>query len=198
MFNKLLAVLMVSFSVFLFSNLAWSSVSETTWDIEGAIKARVSVQGLGSQLEVINFSDEITFHSGGSFELIDWKGEWKQVRNRFTANLDPVDVEAYIEEFLASNELDVTVEITKLTITGTELRNGTINGRIILNMDFHLNDLGLDGKLSATATFTGTITAEDLASSEGKTASPLRLKSLNGIVQKKLSDAIKGASAPAR
>jgi hypothetical protein len=198
MLKNLLAVLMVSFSIFLFSSLAWSSVSETTWDIEGTVKVRVSVEGLGSQSEVIHFSDEITFHSGGSFELIDWKGEWKQVRNRFTANLDPVDVEAYFEEFLASNELDVTVEITKLTITGTELKNGTINGRIILNIDFHLNDLGLDGKLTATATFTGTTTTRDQVSSDKGSASPLRLKSLDGIVQKKLVDAFRGAGGVAR
>ena len=198
MLKKHLAVLMVSFSIFLFSSLAWSSVSETTWDIEGTVKVRVSVEGLGSQPEVIHFSDEITFHSGGSFELIDWKGEWKQVRNRFTANLDPVDVEAYFEDFLASNDLDVTVEITKLSITGTELKNGTINGRILLNMDFQLNDLGLDGKLSATATFTGTITTGDHVSSDEGNASLLRVKSLNGIVQKKLSDAIKGAGGVAR
>jgi len=189
---------MVSFLIFLFSDLARSSVSETTWDIEGTMKVRVSIQGLGSQSEAIDFSDELNFHSDSSFEMIDWEGTWKQIRNRFTVNLDPVDVEAYFEEFLRANGLDVTVEVTKLSLTGTEQKNGTINGRIILNINFHLNDLGLDGKLSATTTFTGTITAEDLASSEGKAASPLRLKSLNGIVQKKLSDAIKGAGASAR
>jgi hypothetical protein len=198
MLKKHLAVLMVSFSILLFSNLAWSSVSETTWEIEGTMKVRVSIQGLGSQSEAIDFSDEISFHSDGSFEMIDWEGTWKQIRNRFTVNLYPADVEVYFEEFLGDNGLDVTVEITKLSITGTELKNGTINGRIILNMDFHLNDLDLSGKLSVTATITGTITAEDLASSEGKAASPLRLKSLNGIIQKKLSDAIKGAGASAR
>ena len=198
MFKKLLAVLMVSFSIFLFSNLAWSSVSKTTWDIDGTMNVRVSIQGLGSQSEAIDFSDEISFHTDGSLELIDWKGTWKQIRNRFIVNLNPVNVEAYFEEFLAANGLDVTVEITKLSLTGTEQKNGTINGRIILNMDFHLNDLDLSGKLNVTATFTGTMTAEDLASSEGKAASPLRLKSLNGIVQKKLSDAIKGVGASAR
>jgi hypothetical protein len=198
MSKKLLAVLMVSFSIFLFSSLAWSSVSETTWDIEGTMKVRVSIQGLGSQSEAIDFSNEITFHSDDSFELIDWKGQWKQVRNRFTANLDPADVEAYFEDFLGDNGWDVTVEITKLSITGTELKNGTINGRILLNMDFHLTDLGLDGKLSATATFTGTIATGDHVSSDEGSASPLRLKSLNGIIQKKLGDSIKGAGVSAR
>ena len=196
--KRFLTVLMVSFSIFLFSGLASASVSETTWDIEGTIKVRVSVQGLGSKSEAIDFSDEVNFHSDGSFEMIDWEGTWKQIRNRFTVNLDPVDVEAYFEEFLASNELDVTVEITKLTITGTELKNGTINGRILLNMNFHRNDLGLDGKLSATSTFTGTITTGGQVSSDAGSASPLRLKSLNGIIQKKLSDAIKGAGASVR
>lgn len=198
MFKKLLTVLMVSFSIFLFSNLAWSSVSETTWDIDGTMRVRVSIQGLGSQSEAIDFSDEFNFHSDGSFEMIDWEGKWKQIRNRFTVNLDPAGVEAYFEEFLGANGLDVTVEVTKLSLTGTEQKNGTINGKIILNMNFHLNDLDLNGKLNVTATVTGTITIGDRASSEGKTASPLRLKSLNGIVQKKLSDAIKGAGAVAR
>jgi hypothetical protein len=192
MLKRLLTILTVSFSFFLFSNLAWSSVSETTWDIGGAMKVRVSIQGLGSQMEAIDFSDEISFHSDGTFEMIDWEGNWKQIRNRITINLDPADVEAYFEEFLASNELDVTVEITKLSLTGTELKNGTINGRILLNMDFHLNDLGLDGKLSVTATFTGTLITGDQVSSDEASASPLRLKSFNRIVQKKLSDAIKG------
>ena len=198
MFKKLLTVLTVSFSIFLFSSLAWASVSDTTRDIDGTMKVRVSIQGLGSQTEAIDFSDEISFHSDGTFEMIDWEGTWKQIRNRFTVNLDPVDVEAYFEEFLASNELDVTVEITKLSITGTEQKNRTINGRIILNMNFHHNDLDLSGKLNVTATITGTITAEDLAPSEGKAASPLRLESLKGIIQKKLSDAIKGDGASAR
>jgi hypothetical protein len=198
MFKKLLTVLMISFSIFVFSDLAWSSVSETTWDIEGTMKVRVSIQGLGSQSEAIDYSDEVNFHSDGTFQMIDWEGTWKQIRNIFTVNLDPVDVEAYFEEFLGANGLDVTVKITKLSITGTEQKNGTINGRIILNMNFHLNDMDLSGKLNVTATITGTITAEDLASSEGKAASPPLLESLNGIVQKKLSDAIKGAGASAR
>jgi hypothetical protein len=198
MYKKVLTVLMVFFSFILFSNLAWSSVSKTTWDIDGTMKVRVSIQGLGSQSEAIDFSDEISFHSDGTFEMIDWEGTWKQIRNRITVNLDPADVEVYFEELLGANGLDVTVEITKLSITGTELKNGTINGRIILNMNFHLNDLDLDGKLNTTATFTGTITTGDHVSSDEGSASPLRLKSLNGIVQKKLSDAIKGAGASAR
>jgi hypothetical protein len=196
--KRLLTILTVSFSIFLFSGPAWSSVSETTWDVDGTMKVRVSVQGLGSKSEAIDFSDEISFHTGGSFEMIDWKGTWKQIRNRFTVNLEPADVEAFFEEFLGANGLDVTVEITKLSLTGTELKNGTINGKIILNMNFHLNDLDLNGKLNVTATVTGTIAAGDSVSSEGKTALPLRLKSLNGIVQEKLGDAIKGAGASAR
>jgi len=198
MLKILLTVLMVSFSIFLFSNLAWSSVSDTTWDIEGTMKVRVSIQGLGSQSEAIDFSDEFNFHPDSSFEMIDWEGTWKQIRNRFTVNLDPVNVEACFEDFLRANGWDVTLEVTKLTLTGTEQKKGTINGKIMLNMDFHLTDLDLNGKLSVTAIFTGTITAGDRASSEGKTASPFRLKSLNGIVQKKLGDAIKGAGASAR
>jgi hypothetical protein len=198
MFKKLLTILTVSFSIFLSSNLAWSSVSETTWDVDGTMKVRVSVQGLGSQSEAIDFSDEVNFHSDGSFEMIDWGGTWKQIRNRITVNLDPADVETYFEEFLGGNGLNVTVEITKLTITGTELKNGTINGRIILNMDFYLNDLGLSGKLSVTATLIGTITTGDHVSTGEGSASPLRLKSLNGIIQKKLSDAIKGLDGVAR
>jgi hypothetical protein len=198
MLRKRLTAAVVFLSIIMLSNLAWSSVSETAWDIEGTMRVRVSIQGLGSQSEAIDFSDEVNFHSDGSFEMIDWEGTWKQIRNRFTANLDPADVEVYFEEFLGANRLDVTVEITKLSITGTEQKNGTINGKITLNMNFHLNDLELDGKLSATATFTGTITTGDHVSSEGKSASPLRLKSLNGIVQKKLSDAIKEAGAVAR
>ena len=198
MLRKRLTAAVVFLSIIMLSNLAWSSVLETAWDIEGTMRVRVSIQGLGSQSEAIDFSDEVNFHSDGSFEMIDWEGTWKQIRNRFTANLDPADVEVYFEEFLGANRLDVTVEITKLSITGTEQKNRTINGKITLNMNFHLNDLGLNGKLSATATFTGTITTGDHVSSEGKSASPLWLKSLNGIVQKKLSDAIKEAGAVAR
>ena len=195
MLKKLLAVLMISFSILVFSNLARSSVSETTWNIEGTIKVKVSVLGLGSQLEAINFSDEITFHSDGDFEMTDLVGTWQEIRNRFLVNLKPVDVENYFEEFLGKDGLDVTLEITKLSLTGTTQKNGTINGKITLNMNFHLNCIQLDGKLAVIATFKGTVTAGDGVSSDEGNASTLRLESLKGVVQEKLREAIEAAGA---
>ena len=143
MLKRFLTALMVLLSVLLFSDQARASVSETTWDVEGTMKVRVTIQGLGSKTEAIDFSDEFNFHSDGTFEMTDWEGTWEEIRNRFIVNLDPVEIENYFEEFLADNGLDVTVEITKLSLTGTERRNGTLNGKITLNMDFHLNDLDL-------------------------------------------------------
>ncbi len=198
MLKRLLIVLMVTFSGFVFSEQARASVSGTTWDIEGTMRVRVSIWGLGSQSETIDFSDEFNFHSDESFEMIDWQGAWKQVKNKFTVNLDPVDVETYFEQYLGNNGLNVTVEITKLSLTGTELKNGTINGKITMNMDFHLSDLDMNGKLSVAATFKGMITTGDLVSRNEENALQLRERSLKGIVEERLYEAINAASASAR
>jgi hypothetical protein len=156
MFKRLLVISIVTFSMVAFSSFAWASV-EGTWDVQGKMTVKVSIKGYGSNTEKTDFSDEFTFHDDGAFDMIDMSGSWSQKKKGFVVNLDPDDVSQYFEDGL-SDEIgtDVTVEVTKVSFTGTEQKNGTIKGTIKFNMILYIDEYDITGKVAVTTTFKGT------------------------------------------
>ena len=157
MFKRLLVISIVTFSIIAFSSFAWASV-EGTWDVQGKMKVKVSIKGYGSHSETTDFSDEFTFDGDGTFDMTDMSGFWSQKKKSFVVKLDPDDISQYFEDAI-SDEIgtDVTVEVTKISFTGTEQKNGTIKGTLKINMILHIDDYDfLTGKVAVTTIFKGT------------------------------------------
>ncbi|MFA6054544.1 MAG: hypothetical protein WC769_04125 [Thermodesulfovibrionales bacterium] len=156
MFKRLLVISIVTFSIVAFSSFAWASV-EGTWDVQGKMTVKVSVKGY-SHTEKSDFSDELTFDGDGAFDMTDMSGSWSQKKKSFVVKLDPEDISQYFEDAI-SDEIgtDVTVEVTKISFTGTEQKNGTIKGTLKINMKLYVDDNDfLTGKVAVTTTFKGT------------------------------------------
>jgi hypothetical protein len=172
-FKRLLVISIVTFSIVAFSSFAWASV-EGTWDVQGKMTVKVSIKGYGSQTQKADFSDEFTFDGDGAFDMTDMSGSWSQKKKSFVVNLDPDDVSQYFEDGL-SDEIgtDVTVEVTKISFTGTEQKNGTIKGTIKFNMILYIDDYDITGKVAVTTTFKGTRSYDmSISSAKEKEATP--------------------------
>ena len=156
MFKKFLIISIVTFSIVAFSSFAWASV-EGTWDVQGKMTVKFSIKGYGSHTEKTDFSDEFTFDDGGAFDMTDMSGSWSQKKKSFVVKLDPEDISQYFEDAI-SNELDtdVTVEVTKISFTGTEQKNGSIKGTLKINMKLYIVEYDITGKVAVTTTFKGT------------------------------------------
>ena len=157
MFKRLLVISIVTFSIVAFSGFAWASV-EGTWDVQGKMTVKVSIKGYGSQTQKADFSDELTFDGGGAFDMTDMSGSWSQKKKSFVVKLDPDDISQYFEDAI-SDEIgtDVTVEVTKISFTGTEQKNGSIKGTLKINIKLYVDDYDfLTGKIAVTTTFKGT------------------------------------------
>ena len=156
MFKRLLVISIVTFSIIAFSSFAWASV-EGTWDVQGKMTVKFSIKGYGSHTEKTDFSDEFTFDGDGTFDMTDMSGSWIQKKKSFVVKLDPEDISQYFEDAI-SNELDtdVTVEVTKISFTGTEQKNGSIKGTLKINMKLYIVEYDITGKVAVTTTFKGT------------------------------------------
>jgi hypothetical protein len=144
-----------------------------TWQATGTMRVTVSIRGYGSQTEVVNFQDKFTFYPNGNFEMIDLSGTWSQTKNKVTVNLGLEDVALYFEDYLGEYGLDVSVDATKATLTGTLQKNGTLKGPLAFNMGIYFYDLDTDGKVKVSGSFTGTRTGEVSSLQEGDSALPL-------------------------
>ncbi len=144
-----------------------------TWQATGTMRVTVSIRGYGSQTEVVNFQDEFTFYPNGNFEMIDFSGTWSQTKNKVTVNLGLEDVALYFEDYLGEYGLDVSVDATKATLTGTLQKNGTLKGPLAFNMSIYFYDLDTDGKVKVSGSFTGTRMGEVSSLQEGDSALPL-------------------------
>ncbi len=185
MLRKALIISIVFLSIIALSDLGWSSVIGT-WDVQGTEKVTVKIRGYGSDTETVKFYDEFAFHSNGQFEMIDMGGTWSQTGKKFTINLDPSDVAAFFEYYLGEYGLDVSVDVTGATLTGTEQKNGTIKGKITLNMNVYFYDLDADGTIRVSGSFSGTISAGGQPLSFEGEISPQESKSLAGVMGRKV------------
>ena len=190
MFKRLLVISIVTFSIVAFSSFAWASV-EGTWDVQGKMTVKVSIKGYGSHTEKPDFSDEFTFDGGGAFDMTDIAGTWSQKKKSFVVKLDPEDISQYFEDAI-SDEIgtDVTVEVTKISFTGTEQKNGTIKGTLKINMKLYVDDYDfLTGKVAVTTTFKGT-RAEDAGILSVKEKESIQSGSVFDVIEEEVNEAI--------
>ena len=190
MFKKFLIISIVTFSIVAFSSFAWASV-EGTWDVQGKMTVKFSIKGYGSHTEKTDFSDEFTFDGGGAFDMTDMSGSWIQKKKSFVVKLDPDDISQYFEDAISDEiERDVTVEVTKISFTGTEQKNGTIKGTLKINMKLYVDDYDfLTGKVAVTTTFKGT-RAEDAVISSAKEKESIQSGSFLGVIEEELNDSL--------
>jgi len=170
MFRKYVAVSVLFFSIILFSGVAWSSVIGT-WDVNGTMTVKVSIKGFGSQTEKTAFLDEFTFNPNNNFEMIDFAGTWTQKKNKFTVFLDANKISDYFEDAISDEvETDVDIEVTKISFSGQEQKNGTIKGIFTMNMKLYVYDEDCEcdrkGTLKVSGKFTGSRSAQSLTLDE--------------------------------
>jgi hypothetical protein len=190
MLKRLSVISIVTFSIIAFSSFAWASV-EGTWDVLGKMTVKVSIKGYGSQTEKTDFSDEFTFDGDGAFHMTDISGSWSQKNKSFVVKLDPEDISQYVEDAI-SDEIgtDVTVEVTKISFTGTEQKNGNIKGTLKINMILYIDDDDfLTGKVVVTTTFKGT-RAEDTGISSAKETESSRSGSIFDVIEEELNNSL--------
>jgi hypothetical protein len=193
MFRRLLVISIVTFSIVAFSSFAWASV-EGTWDVQGKMTVKFSIKGYGSHTEKSDFSDEFTFEGDGAFDMIDMSGDWSQKKKSFVVKLDSDDISQYFEDAI-SDEIgtDVTVEVTKISFTGTEQKNGTINGTLKINMKLYVDDYDfldlLTGKATVTTTFKGT-RAEDVGTLSVKEKEAYQSGSVLDVIEEELNNSL--------
>jgi len=190
MSKRLLVISIVTFSIVAFSSFAWASV-EGTWDVQGKMTVKFSIKGYGSHTEKTDFSDEFTFDGGGAFDMTDMSGSWIQKKKSFVVKLDPDDISQYFEDAISDEiEHDVTVEVTKISFTGTEQKNGTIKGTLKINMKIYVDDYDfLTGKVTVTTTFKGT-RADDAGALSVKENEAYQSGSVFDVIEEELNEAI--------
>ena len=189
MFKRLLVISIVTFSIVAFSSFAWASV-EGTWDVQGKMTVKVSIKGYGSQTQKTNFSDEFTFDGDGAFDMTDMSGSWSQKKKSFVVKLDPEDISQYFEDSL-SNEIgtDVTVEVKKISFTGTEQKNGTIKGTLKINMILYIDEYDITGKVAVTTTFKGT-RVEDVGTLSVKEKESSQSGSVFDVIEEEVNNSL--------
>ena len=157
MFKKSVIVL-VGFIVALSGySTAWSSVVGT-WDIQGPMTAKITAKGMKS-VKINGTMDDIwTFHENGTFESSSVGGTWIEQKKKFTVYPDPSDIMDIFADMLSEElETDITVEeITKMTCSGTEKKNGTIKGSLKVSLKIYSSEYGVHGKAAITCKFVGT------------------------------------------
>jgi hypothetical protein len=190
MFKRLLVISIVTFSIIAFSSFAWASV-EGTWDVQGKMTVKFSIKGYGSHAEKTDFSDEFIFDDDGAFDMTDIAGTWSQKKKSFVVKLDPDDISQYFEDAISDEiERDVTVEVTKISFTGTEQKNETIKGTLKINMKLYVDDYDfLTGKVAVTTTFKGT-RAEDAGILSVKEKESIQSGSVFDVIEEELNNSL--------
>jgi hypothetical protein len=195
MFKRLLVIPVVLFSIIAFSGMAWSSVVGE-WDIQGKMTTKASIKGHGTHTAKNVIADEFTFFENGQFAMIDMDGTWTQKGKKFTVYLDPETVSGYFESGMSDElDTDVSVTVTKMVFTGTELKNGTIKGSFKLYMSFYIEDYDLPGKITAVVNFTGIRTNDSTLSSVKGQDSSQSMGPVFDTVGEELNNAVESHTA---
>ena len=176
MVKRLVIILVVMLTILAFSNLAWSTVRDGTYDISGTMTTKISIKHYGSQTSRGSFSDEqFTFYYNGDFEdsseEADLSGTWSQKKSKFTVYYNPDEIVSLFVDNL-SDFGDVSVEVTSISCSGTEKKDGSIKGSMKMNMTLYLYDYDLSGKVKVSGSFTGYPAEESLSLSDKQSKGP--------------------------
>ena len=157
MFRKLQLFLLGFIVTFTGYSTAWSAVVGT-WDIQGPMTAKITAKGMKSMKIKGTMDDIWTFQDNGTFESQSVGGTWIEPKKKFTVYPDPSDIMDIFADMLSEElETDITVEeVTKITCSGTEKKNGTIKGRLKVSLKIYSSEYGVHGKAAITSNFVGT------------------------------------------
>jgi hypothetical protein len=156
MLRKLVIIPAVFCFIIAFSNLAWSSV-EGSWYVQGKVTTKVSAKGQKSKIMKGGIDDFWTFDSDYDFEAEDIGGTWSQTGKKVIVSLNTEDVIANFEDMLSDElETDITVEeVTKMTFTGNEKKNGIMKGNFKIIMNIYSSENDMHGKATVSGRFKG-------------------------------------------
>jgi hypothetical protein len=161
MFKKSLMFLLGFIVTLAGYSTAWSSVAGT-WDIQGPMTAKVTAKGMKSKTIKSTMDDVWIFHDDGAFESQNVGGTWTELKKKFTVYPDPADISDVFAAMLSEElETDITVEqVTKMTCSGTEQKNGTIKGSLKVYLNIYSSEYNIHGKATISSAFIGTRQAE--------------------------------------
>ncbi len=152
---KKLTIILLSFSLLLFSGVATASV-HGTWNMEKIEKSSLKIGKAKPVTEIENFMDVWIFKDDNSFSSVFFSGIWSQKGSSFNITVDTEQVRALIESELLSDGLSTTATIKKLRIYGSEKKDWTIKGKYEIKADLVFPDAST-GKLDIKGSFTGTL-----------------------------------------
>lgn len=144
---------------------AWADVTGS-WDISAQVKVKVAIKGVGSDTVTETATDHFVFHTGGSFDMIDFEGTWAYSGKKVFVNLDATELEEYfelyLEEGLANERIDAdvqTMNISANTFSCKESKTGTMAGSWKLVLRAYIwvpaASRGFDVNVNSKTTFTG-------------------------------------------
>ncbi len=155
---KKIIIFSTVFIIFAFSNFVWASMAGN-WYVQGNVTTKISAKGYKAMTFKGSINDIWKFNSDGSFEAEGIGGTWTQNGKKFSVNINAEDIINNFEESLTEDlETDITIEeITRMTVTGTESKNGKMSGTIKIYMNAYSDELDIHGKVTFTGTFKGTL-----------------------------------------
>lgn len=156
--KKLFISLTLFICSFLFYNFALASMVGN-WYVQGSATTKISAKGQKTKTFKNSINDIWIFNSDGSFETEGIGGTWTQKGKKFSITLNIDDIISNFEESLTEDlGTDITIEeIIKMSVTGTEGKNGKMNGTIKIYMNVYSEELGVYGKVNFTGNFKGTL-----------------------------------------
>ncbi len=156
--KKIIIFLIVSIFTFTFSNFVWASMAGN-WYVQGSVTTKISAKGYKTKTLKGSINDMWIFNNDGSFETEGMGGTWTQNGKKFSINPNVDDIISNFEESLTEDiGTDINIEeITKMTVTGTESKNGKMSGTIKIYMNVYSDEFDIHGKVTFSGTFKGTI-----------------------------------------
>ncbi len=171
--NALSAAALLIF-LFVFSAPVFADLSDTVWNVDAVVKAKVKIKGIGSDSTTESAVDTFVFDADGSFDMLDAFGTWRMAGKKFYVDLDTADLagdlESELEDALLDEGIDAQVSglvITVNSFSGKENKNGTIKGKwkLALACSLSVGSVGrsFDVAAKTTTNFTGRLSADSSA-----------------------------------
>lgn len=152
---KYLLSILIFFMFFSLEGFAWALVNGV-WDISVNMKTTVSIPKQKKQTVQNFFTANWAYYDNGQFQMIHGVGgTWSQKRKKVTVNLDVQAIADSLSDSLVDYVGSVDVQVTKITFSGTENKNGSIKGTYKWDMKIFLYDYNVTGKVTVTGKYTG-------------------------------------------
>jgi hypothetical protein len=154
--RKVVFICITFFSLIVYCDLVYASVSGT-WNVGKVETSILKLKGTPTQTEVLSIQDTWILDSDGSFTSDDYTGTWSQRGAKFSVDVDPAQIETYIEaRFLAEDGITVSADVRGVKASGSEKKDGTIKGTYVIQATV-VDDSGNSGTLTVKGKFVGAL-----------------------------------------